>query len=154
LFEQAAVRVHWLTALRGMSREALIPTGGPTVPAPAETELPPAPAAVLRRLAGDDPTGLHLLLVAAVRLSLGRFGAAEDLAVLCPLPGATPREVVLRTALEPDLKISEFLSALYADLAEASALPWQDREALSGNSPSPGVMRGSSPPWTCWCGAG
>ncbi len=127
-----------------MSREPLLPVAGPTAPVPEEAELPADRAAPLRRLAGDDATGLHLLLIAATRLVLGRFGAAEDLTVLCPLPGSPPREVALRTALGPDRRISDFLQALHADLAAASALPWQDRAALTAGIDAVGEADGAA----------
>ncbi|MBL1082719.1 amino acid adenylation domain-containing protein [Streptomyces actinomycinicus] len=127
-----------------MSREDLFPAGGATVTAPGAVVVPPARAAVLRHLAGDDPTGLHLLLIAATRLAMARFGAAKDLAVLCPAPGMSSGEVLLRTVLGPDTKVSDFLQELHRDLAEASALPWQDRAALIARLDAVGEADGSA----------
>ncbi|MBX7549178.1 amino acid adenylation domain-containing protein [Streptomyces sp. tea 10] len=127
-----------------MSREDLLPAGGATVTAPGAVVVPPARAAVLRHLAGDDPTGLHLLLIAAARLVMARFGAAEDLAVLCVAPGMSSGEVLLRTALGPDTKVSDFLQELHQDLAEASASPWQDRAALVARLEAVGEADGSA----------
>ncbi|PKV84118.1 non-ribosomal peptide synthetase [Streptomyces sp. TLI_146] len=127
-----------------MSREDLLPAGGATVTAPGAALVPPERAAVLRHLAGDDPTGLHLLLIAATRLAMARFGAAEDLAVLCPAPGMGGGELLLRTVLGPDTKVSDFLQELHRDLAEASALPWQDRAALVARLDAVGEADGSA----------
>ncbi|WP_316524277.1 amino acid adenylation domain-containing protein [Kitasatospora brasiliensis] len=142
--EHAAVRAHWLTALRGTTREALLPVGGATLPQPAPVILPPDRATAARRLAGDDPTGLHLLLLAATRLTLARFGAADDLAILCPAPGGGTGELVLRTALGRDTKVSDFLQALHRDLTEAAALPWQDRAALATRLDAVGEAEGAA----------
>ncbi|MET8628240.1 amino acid adenylation domain-containing protein [Kitasatospora sp. NPDC004669] len=142
--EHAAVRAHWLTALRGLRREKLLPVGGATAPGPEAVVVAPDRAATLRHLAGDDPTGLHLLLIAATRLAMARFGAGEDLAILCPVPGATPGEVLLRTGLGPDTKVSDLLQALHRALAEASALPWRDRAALVTRLDAVGEADGSA----------
>ncbi|MGR3937437.1 amino acid adenylation domain-containing protein [Streptomyces sp. BRA346] len=129
--DHAATRAHWLTALRGMTRDQLLPPGGATVPAPPPERVPPPVAAALRRIGGDDPVGLHLLLLAATRLAMASFGAGEDLAVVCPAPGSSgPGELILRTRLEPETRVSDFLGRLHSDLVAAAGFPLRDRAAL------------------------
>ncbi|MFC9756881.1 amino acid adenylation domain-containing protein [Streptomyces sp. NPDC056921] len=114
-----------------MKREPLLAVGGARVPAPEAVRIPPEQAAALRHLSSDDPVGLQLLLLAATRLTLAAFGAEDDLAVLCPAPAFSGAgEVVLRTRLTPDTKVSGFLTALQDELATAADFAWQDRADL------------------------
>ncbi|AYN37930.1 amino acid adenylation domain-containing protein [Streptomyces dangxiongensis] len=133
------MRAHWLAMLQGIRREPLLEPGGATAPVPEAAFVPAGPAAALRRVAGDDPVGLHLLLLAATRLCLTAFGAAGDLAVLCPSPADPEAELALRTPLGPTTPMTEFLTSAHADLLAATPFAWRHRAALAAQLQAAGA---------------
>ncbi|MBX7551999.1 amino acid adenylation domain-containing protein [Streptomyces sp. tea 10] len=133
------MRVHWLAALKGIRREPLLQPGGASAPVPEAACVPAERTAALRHMAGDDPVGLHLLLLAATRLCLGAFGAAEDLAVLCPSPDGSGAELALRTRLAPDTPMTEFLASAHADLVAATPFAWRHRDPLASRLEAAGA---------------
>ncbi|KOV68778.1 hypothetical protein ADK64_07200 [Streptomyces sp. MMG1121] len=101
--------------------------------------VPADRTAALRRMAGDDPVGLQLLLFAATRLCLGAFGAAEELAVLCPSPADPDAEIALRTGIAPGTPMTEFLARAHADLVAATPFAWRHREPLAARLEAAGA---------------
>ncbi|MFJ7147249.1 amino acid adenylation domain-containing protein [Streptomyces sp. NPDC100445] len=129
--DSAAVRAHWLAALQGIRREPLLEPDGATAPAPEAAFVPAGPAAALRRIAGDDPVGLGLLLFAATRLCLSAFGAGGEPAVLCPSPADPDAELALRTPLDRTTPMTAFLTSAHADLVAATPFAWRHRASLA-----------------------
>ncbi|MBL1082331.1 amino acid adenylation domain-containing protein [Streptomyces actinomycinicus] len=133
------MRAHWLAVLQGIRREPLLEPGGPTAPVPEAAFVPAGPAAALRRIAGDDQVGLHLLLLAATRLCLSAFGAARDMPVLCPSPGDPDAELALRTRLDQDTPMTGFLTSAHADLLAATPFAWRHRASLAAQLETAGA---------------
>ncbi|MEU0052160.1 amino acid adenylation domain-containing protein [Streptomyces sp. NPDC006309] len=133
------MRAYWLAMLQGIRQEPLLEPDGATAPVPEAAFVPAGPASALRRIAGDDPVGLHLLLLAATRLCLTAFGAAGDLAVLCASPADPDAELALRTPLGPTTPMTEFLTSAHADLQAATPFAWRHRGALAAQLQAAGA---------------
>lgn len=128
----------WLPRLTGARHEPLLEpeaTGAAAPAAPAA--VGPEAAAALHAMTGGAPEGLLLLTVAAARIALagltGQHGARGRVPVLVPAVGSvsTQEEFALLAPLDPAAPATSFLEALHAELEQAAALPWQDRDALS-----------------------
>ncbi|MEV6731483.1 amino acid adenylation domain-containing protein [Streptomyces sp. NPDC051364] len=136
----AAEAEFWLPRLNGACREPLLePAGAPGAVAAPPGRVAPEAAAALHAMTGGAPEGLLLLTVAAARIALARLtgstgsGAPGRVPVLVPALG-TPSggaEFALLAPLDPAAPATDFLEALHSELEQASARPWQDRDALS-----------------------
>ncbi|MGP3691673.1 amino acid adenylation domain-containing protein [Streptomyces sp. IBSNAI002] len=139
----------------------LEPEATPAGAAGGPAAVAPAAAAALRAMTGGAPEGLLLLTVAATRIALagltGRAGSAGPAGQAAPgrVPVVVPAfgpaagstagstagsaagpadpqpEFALLAALDPAAPATSFLEALHAELEQAAARPWQDRDALS-----------------------
>ncbi|MFD4241967.1 amino acid adenylation domain-containing protein [Streptomyces sp. NPDC058525] len=151
---------YWLPRLTGACLEPLLePEATPAAAVGGPAAVAPEAAAALHAMTGGAPEGLLLLAVAATRIALagltGRAGltgpagqaAPGRVPVVVPAfgpaagagaasgPGAgsaAPQpEFALLAALDPAAPATAFLEALHAELEQAAARPWQDRDALS-----------------------
>ncbi|MEU9254883.1 amino acid adenylation domain-containing protein [Streptomyces sp. NPDC048270] len=140
----------WLPRLTGACLEPLLePEAAPAAGAGGSAAVAPEAAAALHAMTGGAPGGLLLLTVAAARIALagltgsaGPAGAAGQAApgrvpVVVPAFGpaagstAPQPEFALLAPLDPAAPATSFLEALHAELEQAAARPWQDRDTLS-----------------------
>ncbi len=156
---------YWLPRLTGACHEPLLEPEAVPAAAPGGTAtVAPEAAATLHAMTGGAPEGLLLLTVAAARIALagltGRAGLAGPtgqgapgrVPVVVPAFGpaagstAPQPEFALLAPLDPAAPATSFLEALHAELEQAAARPWQDRDALSArlDAVTPGAGAGLS----------
>ncbi|MEU9236959.1 amino acid adenylation domain-containing protein [Streptomyces subrutilus] len=156
---------YWLPRLTGACLEPLLePEAAPAAAAGPPAAVAPEAAAALHAMTGGAPEGLLLLTVAAARIALagltGRAGptgpagqgAPGRVPVVVPAFGpaagsaAGQPEFALLAPLDPAAPATSFLEALHAELEQAAARPWQDRDALAArlDAVTPGAGAGLS----------
>lgn len=132
----------WLPRLTGACHEPLLePEASPAAAPGGPATVAPEAAAALHAMTGGAPEGLLLLTVAAARIALAGLttagltghGAQGRVPVLVPALGSSSAqaEFALLAPLDPAAPATSFLEALHAELEQAAARPWQDRDALS-----------------------
>src|SRR6266446_11006296 len=132
MVNEAVISEPWLARLAKVRPPSLLdPLSAVNTRVPA-VSVDPAAMPLLNRLTGNDPVGLLLVAVAALRLALAAYDDDGTHAVLMPAPPPAARghELALCAPLDPAAPAAVFLTALHDELESALPLAWPDRSTV------------------------